>query len=583
VLFVAAALLAVFGGWFADSKLGESKTGTTFILIAVALAVLTGISFVLFSEKLMLLGDGKIRIGTINGKLFDDVTELGDIFIHRLLYRVLAGPGVSGQDVYRWVSIVAGWIFLAISLIWSARLTRPWPARLFVFLLILSSGALMLFYGHPESYALLNCAVLIFAVLCTGSEHGPARALPVSAACLVAAFLHLAGLCLIPALIIVWSQSIKKTWLRFVWIGISAGAVIAPGLFLFKSVSRASALPVLLPLMPSVDHPYAILGGGHIMDMMNLFLLVAAVPVMMLMCSYTRDIFKQELGLIATAAASVLFILLVDIFFEAGDWDLMAFVSLPLGILAVQTLMSQGLRKLLRIAGIIVGIMCFHAAPWMISNAVPSIALRQYADVALRYHHQDNNWLFVRGTYILSSDLCKQYKEALVLGNAAIENGISDARIYYNMLIASYHLADYSQAVKYGQAAVASDSNYARAWHYLGESYNYLKDHDRAAKAFDKALAIGDTTAEVYYGLGYALQSLGQYRKASNALSKAIERSPGEIRYLKMAFYNYYLMNNYDQAMVLIEKVLRLSPGDQEALHYRTMIKSAFRSTKIGQ
>lgn len=583
VLFVAAALLAVFGGWFADSKLGESKTRATFFVVAVVLAVLTGISFVLFSEKLMLLGDGKIRIGTINGKLFDDVTELGDIFIHRLLYRVLAGPGVSGQDIYQWVSIAAGWIFLAVSLLWSARRSKPWPARLFVFLLILSSGALMLFYGHPESYALFNCAVLVFAILCAGSEHGPVRSLLVSAVCLVAAFLHLAGLCLVPALIIVWAQSIKKTWLRFVWIGISSGAVIALGFFLFKSVSRTSALPALLPLMPSVGHPYAILSGGHIVDMMNLFLLVAAVPVMMLMCSYTRDIFKQELSLIAAAAASVLLILLVDIFFEAGDWDLMAFVSLPLGVLAVQTLLGQGLRKPLRIAGIIVGIICFHTVPWIISNATPSIALRQYAEIAIRYHHKDNNWLFVRGTYILSSDQCKQYQEACSLGTAAIENGISDARIYNNLLIASYHLEDYNQAVKYGQAAVASDSNYARAWHYLGESYNYLKDHDRAAKAFDKALALGDTTAETYYGLGYALQSLGQYREASNVLGKALERSPGDIRYLKMAFYNDYLMNDYGPAMVLIEKVLRLSPGDQEALHYKAMIKSASQSTKIGQ
>lgn len=573
-LFIAAALLAVFGGWFADKKLGDSKTGTTFFVIAIATAAVTGISFVLFSEKLMLLGDGKIRIGTINGKLLGDVTELGDIFIHRLLYRVLAGPGFSGQDVYRWVSTVSGWIFLAISFAWSLRTPKPWSMRLLVFFVIISAGALMLFYGHPESYALFNCAVLVFAILCTGNDRGPARALLISAVCLVAAFLHLAGLCLVPAMIIVWAQSIKKTWLRIAWIGISSCAVIALVLFLFRSVSGASALPVFLPLVPSAEHPYAILSGGHIMDMANLFLLVAAVPVMALMCSYTTDIFKRELSLIAAASASVLFILLVDIFFEAGDWDLMAFVSLPLCILAVQTLMNQGLRKPLRIAGIVAGLMCFHIFPWVVSNAVPSIALKQYAEVALRYHHHDNNWLFVRGTYILSSDMCQQYTEARVLGDAAIENGISDARIYYNLLIASYHLEDYGQAVKYGQAAVASDSTYVRAWHYLGESYNYMKDYSRAATAFYKALAFGDTVPETYYGLGYALQSLGQYAEASNTLSKALERSPEDIRYLKMALYTYCLMNDHDRAMDLIEKVLRRSPGDKDALHYRSMILS---------
>jgi hypothetical protein len=574
VLFVAAALLAVLGGWFADSKFGDSKTGATVFLAAVAAAGLAAVSFVLFSEKFMLLGDGRIRIGTIGGRLFDDATELGDIFIHRLLYRILAGPGFTGQDIYRWVSIAAGWIFVAVSLLWSVRLPRPWPVRTSIFLLIMGSGALMLFYGHPESYALFNCTVLVFAISCADHDHSLARALLVSAACLAAAFLHLAGLCLVPALIIVWAQFVKKTWLRLAWIGLSSCAVIALGLFIFISVSRVSALPVLLPLIPSAEHPYAVLSGGHIVDMMNLFLLVAAVPVIMLMCSYARDIFEQELSLIAAVAASVLFIFLVDIFFEAGDWDLMAFISLPLGVLAAQTLMLQGLRKPLRIAGIIAGIMCFHTAPWVISNAVPSIALRQYAEVALRYHHKDSDWLFVRGTYILTSDPCRQYREARTLGNVAVDNGISDARIYYNLLIASYHLEDYDQAVKYGQAAVASDSTYTRAWHYLGESYNYLKDHDRAAAAFDKALALGDTVAETYYGLGYALQSMGRYREASNALSKALERSPEEIRYLKMAFYNYYLANDHDQAMTLIEKVLRLSPGDQEALHYRSMILS---------
>jgi len=119
--------------------------------------------FLSFSSTTMLLGDGTLRANQIHKGQVLLPTEILDFIVHAVLFRFVFHPlGLSVSDCYNVVSALCGVIFV-IGISRLVNYLNP-KQSLVTFLLMLTSGITVLFFGYIESYSLL-AALLPYIVL----------------------------------------------------------------------------------------------------------------------------------------------------------------------------------------------------------------------------------------------------------------------------------------------------------------------------------------------------------------------------------------------------------------------------------
>ena len=202
-LFIGLALLPLIF-W---ERLGKSLAKTPVFLVLSLFALL----FSAFPSRHILWGDSNMLISQISGPLFPNYMEFGDALIHQLTFRLfsLFGMNASGFQVYRWTSIGAGLVICFMLFYWVKNMYKDKIIGQLFILLFFSQGAIMLFFGHPESYSLFYVVVLVFFLTAMKTLDGGKIIYSVLAS-VAAVFLHLAGLALLPLLLLLWLVSKNK-------------------------------------------------------------------------------------------------------------------------------------------------------------------------------------------------------------------------------------------------------------------------------------------------------------------------------------------------------------------------------------
>lgn len=126
---------------------------------SVALSIL----WFVFRQKAFFLGDGNLRINLISkGESWIPV-EMGDFFIHSVLFKYFLEPyGLSASYSYHIVSILSGVLFF-VGAYYLARYLSS-NQSLIILLAMLSSGMTVLFFGYVESYSVV-AAFIPFLIL----------------------------------------------------------------------------------------------------------------------------------------------------------------------------------------------------------------------------------------------------------------------------------------------------------------------------------------------------------------------------------------------------------------------------------
>jgi len=554
-LFIGLALLPLIF-W---ERLGKCLAKTPIWLVLSFFAIL----FAVFPSRHILWGDGSMLIGQISGPLFPNHMEFGDTFVHQLFFRFLRflGLNASGFQVYRWTSIGAGLILCGILYSWVKSEYQDKITGQFFILLFLGQGAVMLFFGHPESYSLFYISVLAFFLTAMRTLDGGKIIYSVLAAG-AAVFLHLAGLSLLPLLSLLWLVSKKKI---AVSLRISLVLLVASALGIFISALwlRSSGVMLFLPMLPDPANSYAVFSTGHLVDLFNMLGLLSPLAVILLAASGLRvggD--KKLFFLLISALILFLGMSVVDIVLEAADWDLFAFSLIPLFLLAFEAVRRQSQGKPpAQYAGLALAVMAFHTFPWIFSNASEDIIVREYSLIAARYNHSDRPRLFARATMALTANLQKNNDAAIYLGKEAIKAGLEDQRIWNNIGLAYYDQELFDPSAGAYKNVIKLDSGNAKAWGMLGTIYAGKGFYDSAAAAFQQAVKGNPDDAGSWHLWADALMKNGDLSGAASICREALTRWPDDGKSWSLTA-SCLLRTGSPEAVMAADKALELLPQD---------------------
>ncbi len=141
-------------------------------IVKIPLLLLTlflGVLLYVFSEEAFLSGDGLLRIRNMTAGTYIIAAEPLETFLHQLIYDIVNSIfSVSAETVYRFISIITGMLTFYLSAGYIKELFSDQKHRNFMAMMMLTSGAVMLFFGYIETYT-INIGVLIIYFLSTSN------------------------------------------------------------------------------------------------------------------------------------------------------------------------------------------------------------------------------------------------------------------------------------------------------------------------------------------------------------------------------------------------------------------------------
>lgn len=316
-----------------------------------------------------------------------------------------------GQRLWQWpdafpayamTSVAAGavYVFIVLQLAWEVGRSRG--QRVLMAGLLLSLGAMQLFFGYVENYTLAAVAIVLYLWLAARHLAGKTPLWAAAAALGLALALHPSTLNLAPSLLVLtaadarrkgWLRALLQTAIPLLLIGLGVVGLMQAGghglqaLFTTDRPGGGDAR-WLVPLWTTStrwEH-YTMFSWGHLVDIVNQQLLSAPVSLAAVLLGLgglrqwlrttTADAAAPSLApyalfLAVAAAGSLLFILLWNPDYGGQrDWDLFSLSSLPLtalgGVLLGQALTTE--RTRLQAALPLIGLSVFHTAAWIFQN-----------------------------------------------------------------------------------------------------------------------------------------------------------------------------------------------------------------------
>lgn len=517
---------------------------------------LLGVLFVVFQSRGYAYGDGYSFMAYFtDGKLpaLDAhlATQFMDLFAHWALYRFILMPlGGTVALSYALLGAAAGVLALwAIGRI-AAALTRDHASRRFVIAMAVTSGAMILWFGHVESYTLVNAAALWMIAFVLDARNKKGRIWAAWGMWILALSLHQLALAFLPAL--VWAHWRTRKTGRPPF-DTSTSAALFGGGFLVWAVAtflqRQIGIPVFVPIYSMPDTLYSAFSVQHLIDALNLILFLAPVGLVGLaawpMKNRQDKITRIVAGLVGVMAAwAWYFAFWIDPLIGAfRDWDLLAAFAFPLslwaGVTVVNRFPNAAVPRWLWVPVAALGVMHAGAFVGSVQNEVDS-ALRVDRLVHEDVHYTAEffagtrlpPWAAIIGRTLGRYDLARDHL------SLRVQIDPTDALAWANLGNAYRRLqmAD-SSLICYREASDRDTTNEKYA-NNLGVLYTEERNWEGAAYAFERAAANSDTGYAALSSLGLVYINLSRFDDARAKLDKAIAMRPNEFS----AYYNRGLL-----------------------------------------
>ncbi|NNE42810.1 MAG: tetratricopeptide repeat protein, partial [Gemmatimonadetes bacterium] len=522
-----------------------------------------------------------------------------------LMYLVQSwlGPEAEPLATFRWLSGVAGVLYLLIAVGVAWRLGGDAAGRGIWLALLLTGGFLQLFAGYAEFYAPLFPLLLLYLAAAWTARRGDLRTLLGAAAVLgVLVALHLATVSVAPSLLVVaWlgaaagSGTARRAGRALLAAGVTAA--VAGGLFVLlgfdvleyiRTPEEAHRLPLLGEL--TFRHTYLLLDPRHFLDAAWQVLLVAPAAALVLAAAGAERIGggRAVRGTGDTAgraflAAAVLFPVAFTFIAnpEVGpfrDWDAFAFAGLPLSFAAAIVLgaaakgrkaggdtgaargpQTRGDRALL-----FGGVALLHSVTWIGVNHQPAAAETRFKTLLescpVSQHGRAYGWESL-GTHLAPSrpdDACDAFENA-------IRHAPDNPRYWNNAGKLHAEAGRFSRAEECFREAVRLGPNGSNSWLGLGMLLTQRGAYDEAAASLLRALELNPGHAAGWYTLGTAEAGRNRLDAAAAAFTNAVKADPN----LAVAWFRLGQMSlargDAEAANDALGRFLRLQPVGPEA------------------
>lgn len=482
------------------------------------------------------------------------------------------------KDVYKWVDLAAGIIFLAFVFLFMSRLKITILNKILTVLFLLAGGGTQFFFGYIENYALLYAFTAGYVV--TG-WLALKKDIPVFIPLvifMVMAGLHLGALIFLPTLFIFLYMSWRGNKLNAILLGI--GAVSIAGIVLWLSnysllqlvvrIGAAFKYDFLPFITPSAGAAYTMISPIHILDWINLNLLIApfsliAVVIFILMIRSRDWVTKPEnIFLLGTSLFGLLFTFIMNPALGMfRDWDMMASFFVPLMIFSVIMFVENITVSLQKYIFLVVTVLALiHTTARIGINADENKHLARaeiltnpkfmarFAEVF--YYDRLANAFWGRNDYARTKKWYERYtaidsSNPRIIANLSdvyrklnekenvyrmlkrsVELGTRDPKVYSNLSVELFNHGKISEAIAMAETALIIYPDYALGHANLGLMCMNTNQIDHAINNIEKALMLGMTDAKLFRSLGDAYEMKGNQAKAISFYTKYLMEIPND-------------------------------------------------------
>lgn len=518
--------------------------------LPIIIIILYSIFFSVFRLKVHFLGDGPmiLRMLPEMTNVSDMITtnEPGayavDLFVQTLLRKAM-GESYNANYVYLVLSYISGIIFLLVLLKFVNLILKDAVQKIFTFLLLFFSGAILFYTGYVETYQIVYLCIFIYTI--TSILFLKDKAKNTFIASIVFGFwlsLHYLAAVYLPSyLILLYSNYKKNKYQTFISIGLALSCFVLgfifTGLELNEMISRffAPNEPHWLPLFSNLNQqviPAASI--YHLWDIINSQILVLPFGLFTLLAFfiiyYKKINWKNHsyLFLLSMALFSFIFIFLFNSHLGLSrDWDVIALMSFPFLIFTVLILNDNfDFKNINRIYFSITYISVWQTIIWIFLNWNVNISE-------------------ARNTNLNNDKLWEKNKIGLYF---------EEVGSYYR------NKGDYNQAeIKYNEGLKYTPEN-LRIIINLSGVYQKLNKNNEAESILENTFNNGIYERKVIMNLGILEIKLGNYDKAIMVFEKSLQKDSNDYEALGNIAGAYYLKKEYRKSIEYSNKVINIIP-----------------------
>lgn len=517
--------------WLARRSLPGRVYLEFFLFVAAGLYL-----FVALCSATHLLGDGQLLVNELPLRVHFDSLRIDRapliFWLLKSLQETAQRFDQAADVTFRLYSYFSGFVYLVLAWFLSRSMGRTRLQRVLTAAFLLTPGYLQLFCGYVETYPLLLPGVLLY--LWSGLAVQQQR-LPLSGCAALLGILlacHFMLVSLVPSLCVLASLQIWRSRQRLKQAARTLLAlVLAPALFVvcllvlgLNPLTFISDQPQghLLLLWGDLDpqiHAYHLLAPAHLLDLLNLQLLVAPAPLLALFILRWRNLrCSSEQAFLLSAT---LFMLSFTFVANARiglfrDWDALSLAAIPLSLWIASVLSNQLENRCeLRRAGFaLCGAALLHTLLWLGINADTEMAAMRFSRLLDRAPLTSPARAYAWETLGTHYSEQSRYEISLESFSRAVEADPQNPRHWGNVGHQLLTLQRFSQAADAYEKAVAINPGLSPAWNDLGIIYFHSERLEASLEAFVRAVDIEPNNAEFLYNLCLAYNRLGRFKEA---------------------------------------------------------------------
>ncbi len=547
-----------------------------FYLIGVPLFVL---AFVLLGRSNHFLGDGAwLAYAVQEGEPF----HFFDFCHYHLHYQIYHGLGgsVSGLQIYRWSSILAG--LLAV-VTWRELLRRlsweSWQKSL-AFILLLMGPPALLFFGYLESYAF--SFVFLTAFLLASMLVFEGRLSPWIAGAFFGAawFFHLGVVFSAPALwVLVWRAPTPRSFpARLLQVGLPAlaGPLVGALFYLASGYDAEWFRREFLnssqggEIFVGLTGDRGLVSATHWKDLINTAALTGLVPIAIVLASIRRLGSRIPDPTVQLLVVHLVVVALIRAVVDAKlggakDWDLVVMHSASLPLLAVSLLrpprqssgseLSQGslLHPTPRMAAVIALASIVVYVPWVLLQSREDASLRRLIDVTVDAPAETETFVLehVARIYREQGDL----ERARPLYAESVRRAPGHLRLRFNYAILLLEVDRPEEADRELAVVLDKDPNHAPALEVAAARAATSRRWEQAFEFYSRLCEVSPERADHWQSLAGVAFQLSRWEVAAKAYDRGYATSSGP-RPLE-AGMSYHRVGRHDDAAEVFRSLLR--------------------------
>jgi tetratricopeptide (TPR) repeat protein len=499
-------------------------------------------AFWLLRDRMHFLGDGSVFSEVrAEWSAWASREPLGHVLAHRI-HSVADSTGIDFHRLFELWSCALGAALVAVL----AHADRETKSGGYLLALSLTTGAIQLFFGYIEHYPPVALVTVLLLLEMRRILHRPRTLLISFGLFVLALFLHLSSVILIPALgyAVLRQLQLRTTRARALALVETAGVAVAAFFAweaIFGNISHAPSLAGYLGVLlnttqyltgsthdaSSIAPP--LFSSRHLMAFVNLQLLLVPIALPLAIAGVIRVGIRElwsrpwEFSLALASAGYFAAQFLFDPYLGAPrDWDTLATGAFPVAFLAARLL--PDVLESVRARALLIGLAAAHSLAFVLVNATPSSAIARFEELPLAAGQVD-----------------------FTMGTRALRAG------------------DLPEAERRFESVVQAAPYSTLGWFSLGMVHERQRNFDKARDAFTRALAsrqVDQRVAadQILERLARAAMETGRNDEARRALQLALNENPSSETARILSAVLALREHRPADALQTVEPLLKTSP-----------------------